>query len=587
MLCGITSFALCTPRAQAATLTVTNLNDSPTVNGCTPAGSGDGCTLREAITEANSDKATDTIVFANGLAGGTLTLNQVLPDLSTNLNISNPAAQTITLARSTADGTAEFRILRVNNGTSAGPTVNLSGLTVTNGYVGYDSGFLGGGILNNAGTLALTNCTVSGNASAESGGGIDTEGGTLTLLNCTVVNNGSGVGGAGIGGGGVSNFDGAVTLINTTLSGNFGVHGGGLYSTDAATLINCTIVGNTGDIAGGGLGLWGTNTVSNCTITGNINGSNNGGGIDLGAGSTTFSNNIIVGNTNSDVDLYPNVTHRHISKGYNLVGTSGTNALTFFNQTSDKVNVTSAQLNLGPLQNNGGPTQTRALLAGSLAIDAGNPSTAGLLETDQRGEGYARVANGRVDIGAYEVQAANRTTLRGRVYNAVARSGLGDLKVKAVRTSDNLSTTVTSDSDGNYTLTLEPGTYTLSSYRLESPSTFPIIATFANPVTVASTPLSNYNFRSVGIGGRVINPSNVGIQGVTINLYSKNDTALKKALRSLQSDAQGFFSFDGIIPGTWNIMPVAPTTYTYTPGSRLIQMQNQPLFTAFTASTLR
>ena len=51
---------------------------------------------------------------------------------------------------------------------------------------------------------------------------------------------------------------------------------------------------------------------------------------------------------------------------------------------------TVADPQLGPLQNNGGPTQTHALLAGSSAIDAGNPSGCrdqfgALLQKDQRG----------------------------------------------------------------------------------------------------------------------------------------------------------------------------------------------------------
>ena len=64
---------------------------------------------------------------------------------------------------------------------------------------------------------------------------------------------------------------------------------------------------------------------------------------------------------------------------------------------------------LGPLADNGGPTETHALLAGSPAIDAGNP---GVLfnpaEFDQRGSPFARVVDGdaivgaRIDIGAFE-----------------------------------------------------------------------------------------------------------------------------------------------------------------------------------------
>jgi hypothetical protein len=62
---------------------------------------------------------------------------------------------------------------------------------------------------------------------------------------------------------------------------------------------------------------------------------------------------------------------------------------------------------LGPLQDNGGPTFTMALLPGSPAVDAGD---AALLPAgtayDQRGPGFSRVVGGRLDIGAFEVQAA-------------------------------------------------------------------------------------------------------------------------------------------------------------------------------------
>lgn len=57
------------------------------------------------------------------------------------------------------------------------------------------------------------------------------------------------------------------------------------------------------------------------------------------------------------------------------------------------------------LADNGGPTQTHALVAGSPAIDAGDPAfdpnaLSPPLTLDQRG--YKRLAHRRVDIGAYE-----------------------------------------------------------------------------------------------------------------------------------------------------------------------------------------
>jgi hypothetical protein len=54
------------------------------------------------------------------------------------------------------------------------------------------------------------------------------------------------------------------------------------------------------------------------------------------------------------------------------------------------------------LDDNGGPTLTHALLSGSPAIDAGNNAYA--TDWDQRGEGFPRIVNDIIDIGAFEVQ---------------------------------------------------------------------------------------------------------------------------------------------------------------------------------------
>ena len=64
---------------------------------------------------------------------------------------------------------------------------------------------------------------------------------------------------------------------------------------------------------------------------------------------------------------------------------------------------------LGPLQDNGGPTFTHALLPGSPAINAGDPSFTPPPFYDQRGPGFDRVVNGRIDIGSFEVQGPTPT----------------------------------------------------------------------------------------------------------------------------------------------------------------------------------
>jgi hypothetical protein len=59
---------------------------------------------------------------------------------------------------------------------------------------------------------------------------------------------------------------------------------------------------------------------------------------------------------------------------------------------------------LGHLQDNGGPAFTHELLAGSPAVDAGDPAFTPPPDYDQRGPGFDRVVNDRIDIGSFEVQ---------------------------------------------------------------------------------------------------------------------------------------------------------------------------------------
>jgi hypothetical protein len=68
---------------------------------------------------------------------------------------------------------------------------------------------------------------------------------------------------------------------------------------------------------------------------------------------------------------------------------------------------------LAPLADNGGPTFTHALIAGSPAIDAGNPAAPGsgglaCEATDQRG--VVRPVGSRCDIGAFEGSVTSTTT---------------------------------------------------------------------------------------------------------------------------------------------------------------------------------
>src|SRR5207302_3916995 len=73
------------------------------------------------------------------------------------------------------------------------------------------------------------------------------------------------------------------------------------------------------------------------------------------------------------------------SHGYNVCSDNGGG---FLNGPGDQINT---EPMLGPLQDNGGPTFTHALLPGSPAIDAGDPSFTPPPYYDQRGPVFWRV----------------------------------------------------------------------------------------------------------------------------------------------------------------------------------------------------
>ena len=163
----------------------------------------------------------------------------------------------------------------------------LSGLRITGGSMG-----AGGGINNFGGALTLTNSTVSGNESTGGGGGVyNFDGGILTLTNTTVSGNQS----DGFGGG-IRN-SGTATLTNSTVSGNEATgHGGGIYNpAGTVTLSDTTVSGNSADLNGGGISNFGTVALSDTTVSGN-QADLNGGGIANAGGTATITSSTITAN---------------------------------------------------------------------------------------------------------------------------------------------------------------------------------------------------------------------------------------------------------------------------------------------------
>ena len=161
-------------------ITVTNPGDDegPLTPFCSSG------TLRCAVVKAVPG---DTINFAAGLGTVTLTSGELVIDK--DLTISGPGSDNLTIQRSTAGGTPEFRIFNVTSSTG---TITISGVTVSNGLAdGETESLRSGGGINNEGTLTLDDCVITGNVAKESGGGVANRlnGSSLTMKNSFVTGN--------------------------------------------------------------------------------------------------------------------------------------------------------------------------------------------------------------------------------------------------------------------------------------------------------------------------------------------------------------------------------------------------------------
>ncbi len=356
------SFSLTnTPAPAHTTYTVGSIADNAggqtNVAACTTP-TNTTCTLRDALTAAVS--GTDTIVF-NNTGRGTITLASNLPVLTQSVTVTGPGASLLSInsyPTQPGNGLGTKRAFKIASGT----TLNLSGVTIANGFLNDGTGNdWGAGIYVSANaTLAVTNSAFSTNY-AVNGGGAIYNAGTLMVTNSTFTNN------QGDEDGGAIANTGTLTVTNSTFTSNLTPFhtGAAIANTGTLTVTNCTITGNTSNFPGGGVASTGGTARLTNTIV---------------AGSQTFTQPSIA-------DLAGTIT----SGGHNLFGDISGATITL--QSGDLVNPIPL---VGTLGSYGGTTQTIPLLPGSPALNAGGSCSS----TDQRG--VARPQADACDIGAFE-----------------------------------------------------------------------------------------------------------------------------------------------------------------------------------------
>src|SRR5579859_495410 len=421
ILLGLAFIAFAMPaahRALAAPAIVTfNVNSTLDVADDNP---GDGfchtaaispaagaCTLRAAVMEADMASGVGvTIIVPAGVYS--LTVPAAVGDGPSNgdLNLTAPASGNPVIsivgagASSTIiDANQIDRVLTVE----ANRTAAISGVTLRGGFVSQ----INGGGIDNFGTLTVDHSSVSGNqATAPGEGGGLSNAGQLTVVDSTI-----GPDNSAHGGGGLVNLN-TLTLDRSTVYGNSARTGAGIANGGGTnlTVINSTLSQNTADSSCKDTGATenvGTANVYNSTIVFNSADTDPGTSTAAGGirnlGNFNMRNTLLAGNYHDNSFDAADCTGTVNSYGRNLFGTLTPCTVNTATGTWDALN---SLFLIGPLQDNGGPTWTHALLAGSNAIDGGDPVQGCVdnnlqpLATDQRV--IPRVVGASCDIGAFE-----------------------------------------------------------------------------------------------------------------------------------------------------------------------------------------
>jgi predicted outer membrane repeat protein len=217
------------------------------------ADSGAG-SLRQAVLDANGHPGANQVIFDSGLQGSiALTTGEL--DITNDLTITGPGASQIAISGSNAS-----RVFNI----AAGVTGEIDALTITQGRASQAGG------INNAGSLTLSQCILSGNVATTSsgtgGGGGVLNRGRLTISNSSLSGNNApdDLGGA------IANF-GTLAIDHSTLTQSAGWNGGAVYNLRGSSLVlsDSTVSSNSSGFGGGILNDSGTVTIARSILANN------------------------------------------------------------------------------------------------------------------------------------------------------------------------------------------------------------------------------------------------------------------------------------------------------------------------------
>ncbi|AZQ44283.1 beta strand repeat-containing protein [Nonlabens ponticola] len=280
--------------------------------------------------------------------------------------------------------------VNINNSDISGNDVNGTAGTAAPGN---------GGALHISGSTDVTieNSTINNNVAASEGGALwNQRNSTLTVINSTLDGNSTEGTAADTGGGAIFNNGGDTEVLNSTISNNTSAsNGGGISNQEGDLTVDLsTIAQNEATLDGGGIYNAGSSATLRAVTVGRNTAGGTGGGLASDAGIFTINSTLVAENeASSDFNV-----SRVTSADYNLIEIDDLGSFTAM--SNDIVgSVEDPEFgSLGELQDNGGDNFTLALLNGTRAQDAGDPS---LTFNDQIGQ-----ANfGARDIGSFESQA--------------------------------------------------------------------------------------------------------------------------------------------------------------------------------------